>query len=145
MKCKKCGAELEEGVLYCRECGTKVTNGEIRICTECGATVAGDAIFCPECGTRLDGRDADESEREPSTYDVNLYTEENDDNKYSGYIDAGSLKTVIKQAGKTKGNSSTKVKSALLLIAVLFLLLMFIPRILSDGSLGTDAKNASVP
>lgn len=143
MKCKKCGAELEEGVLYCRECGTKVTNGEIRICTECGSTVAGDAIFCPECGTRLDGRDADESEREPATYDVNLYTEENDDSKYSGYIDAGSLKTVIKQAGKTKGNSSTKVKSALLLIAVLFLLMMFIPRILSDGSLGTDAKNAS--
>lgn len=24
MKCTKCGAELSEGVLFCRECGAKV-------------------------------------------------------------------------------------------------------------------------
>ena len=28
MKCKKCGAELKEGVAFCRECGAKVEDEE---------------------------------------------------------------------------------------------------------------------
>ena len=28
MKCRKCGAELDDGVLFCRECGTKVVFNE---------------------------------------------------------------------------------------------------------------------
>lgn len=28
MRCKKCGAELADGVLFCRECGTKVESSK---------------------------------------------------------------------------------------------------------------------
>lgn len=151
MKCRKCGAELEDGVLYCRECGNRVASDEVRICIECGATVAGDAIFCPECGTRLDGKDVDAAEREPASYDVNLYGEDSD-SKYSGYIDAGSLKTAAKQFGRTKASSRSKSRPALLLIAGLLLLLMFMPRMLFHGIGGTgtgdkktsDATNSMV-
>lgn len=144
MKCKKCGAELENGVLFCRECGNRVVvSDEVRICTECGANVAADAIFCPECGTRLDGRDADTPERKPASYDVSLYTEEEDDSKYSGYIDAGSLKASAKQSGKKKFNSPAKYKSIALLLAVLLILVMLIPRLLFHGTGRVGDKNVS--
>ena len=146
MKCKKCGAELEEGVLYCRECGTKVTNGEIRICTECGATVAGDAIFCPECGTRLDGSDADVSEREPASYDVSLYTEEEDESKYSGYIDLGSSSSVAKKSSYANREKHSKFKPTLMLIAVFLLAVLLLSRLLfhNGSGIGSDKKDGSV-
>ena len=28
MKCSKCGAELQEGALFCRECGAKAENAQ---------------------------------------------------------------------------------------------------------------------
>lgn len=48
MKCQKCGAELEQGVLFCRECGNKV---EAKMfCRECGAELSLGAKFCSSCG-----------------------------------------------------------------------------------------------
>lgn len=48
MKCQKCGAELEQGVLFCRECGSKV---EAKMfCRECGAELSPGAKFCSSCG-----------------------------------------------------------------------------------------------
>lgn len=48
MKCQKCGAELEQGVLFCRECGSKVPAK--MFCRECGAELAPGAKFCTSCG-----------------------------------------------------------------------------------------------
>ena len=54
MKCSKCGAILEDGVLFCRECGAKVeAQPKKRFCRECGATVPDGAKFCTECGARI--------------------------------------------------------------------------------------------
>ena len=41
MKCKKCGAELADGVLFCRECGMKVEPMK-KFCHECGAELPDD-------------------------------------------------------------------------------------------------------
>lgn len=56
MKCKNCGAELAEGVLFCRECGAKVEPVEKkkRFCRECGTEFAEGTKFCPNCGARID-------------------------------------------------------------------------------------------
>jgi hypothetical protein len=48
MKCQKCGAELEQGVLFCKECGSKVA--EKRFCRECGKELLPGAKFCSSCG-----------------------------------------------------------------------------------------------
>lgn len=54
MKCKFCGAILEEGAIFCAECGTRVGNSaDVRRCTNCGAPMEADAVFCAECGTRI--------------------------------------------------------------------------------------------
>ena len=52
MKCRKCGAELAEGVLFCRECGAKVEKRQ-RFCSECGSELPEGVKFCPECGTKV--------------------------------------------------------------------------------------------
>ena len=54
MKCSKCGADLEEGVLFCRECGTRVDAPQKRFCRECGAALTGSAKFCTECGAKIE-------------------------------------------------------------------------------------------
>ena len=54
MKCAKCGAELEDGVLFCRECGAKVEIPRKRFCRECGAPLANGVKFCSECGAKID-------------------------------------------------------------------------------------------
>lgn len=55
MKCTNCGADLAEGVLFCRECGAKVENAlpKKRFCRECGAAIPAGAKFCVECGAML--------------------------------------------------------------------------------------------
>lgn len=55
MKCSKCGAELQEGVLFCRECGAKAENAENvkRFCRDCGAKIQEGDKFCPNCGADL--------------------------------------------------------------------------------------------
>lgn len=52
MRCRKCGAELAEGVLFCRECGAKVEKRK-RFCSECGSELPEGVRFCPECGTKV--------------------------------------------------------------------------------------------
>lgn len=50
MKCQNCGAELQDGVLFCRECGSKIKK---RFCRECGAEIKEDSRFCSNCGANL--------------------------------------------------------------------------------------------
>lgn len=55
MKCQKCGADLADGVLYCRECGAKVEVAAPtkRFCRDCGAENEAGAKFCTNCGANL--------------------------------------------------------------------------------------------
>ena len=52
MKCKNCGAELAENVLFCRECGAKVAPQK-RFCRECGAQLEDGVKFCFNCGAKV--------------------------------------------------------------------------------------------
>ena len=49
MICNNCGAEIEEGMKFCGECGEAVP--QVKICVSCGAEIAIRMKFCPECGT----------------------------------------------------------------------------------------------
>ena len=53
MKCQKCGAELEEGALFCKDCGAKVEFQKIRFCRDCGAEIVEGSRFCSKCGADL--------------------------------------------------------------------------------------------
>ena len=48
MICNNCGAEIEEGMKFCGECGEAVP--QVKICVSCGAEIAIRMKFCPECG-----------------------------------------------------------------------------------------------
>lgn len=55
-KCAECGAELQEGQLFCHGCGAKVDSGraeEMAYCQYCGAKVEAAQVFCPQCGKKL--------------------------------------------------------------------------------------------
>ena len=54
MKCAQCGAELKEGVLFCRDCGAKVEKiRKKRFCIECGTEYPEGTRFCSSCGANL--------------------------------------------------------------------------------------------
>ena len=55
MKCSNCGADLKDGVLFCRECGTRVEEQKMRkrFCRECGSEYAEGEKFCQNCGASL--------------------------------------------------------------------------------------------
>ena len=88
MKCVKCGAELDDGVLFCRECGAKVINNEVRFCRNCGKEIKAGSQFCSYCGAPLaldflvkaDSGDADES------------TLDNDNSELKANLEQKSLK-----------------------------------------------------
>ena len=52
MKCRNCGADLDNGVLFCGECGAKV-EPQKKFCRECGNNIPLDARFCSHCGADL--------------------------------------------------------------------------------------------
>ncbi len=56
MNCKHCHAELEEGVLFCQECGAAVEENETETaltCRQCGAELKLGAKFCNQCGAAV--------------------------------------------------------------------------------------------
>ena len=56
-KCAKCGAELQEGTVFCPKCGARAAEekpaapAKIK-CSNCGAEMDEGAAFCPKCGSR---------------------------------------------------------------------------------------------
>lgn len=55
MNCPKCGAELSDGVIFCKECGYRVPQEtKFRICRECGAKLEDNAKFCSSCGSKVE-------------------------------------------------------------------------------------------
>ncbi len=85
MKCRQCGAELDEGALFCRTCGAAVSPepepepilfepepepvaASAGRCRVCGAELDEGALFCRTCGaaTSPEPEHADESVPEPA-------------------------------------------------------------------------------
>ena len=54
MKCKKCGADLPEGGIYCSVCGER--NDGKKTCPKCGKPIDENTVFCTYCGERVDGK-----------------------------------------------------------------------------------------
>lgn len=54
MKCKKCGADLPEGGIYCSVCGER--NDGKKPCPKCGKLIDENTVFCTFCGERVDGK-----------------------------------------------------------------------------------------
>lgn len=52
--CGNCGAQLEEGVKFCPNCGTSINweQGTFT-CGNCGGEFNGKVEFCPHCGTKV--------------------------------------------------------------------------------------------
>lgn len=54
MICPKCNKEIEEGSIFCTECGSKIeVKEEVFYCEECGNKLKKGSAFCTECGTKV--------------------------------------------------------------------------------------------
>ena len=54
MECKKCGATLADGAIYCNTCGARL-DGK-KLCENCQNWNEESSVFCGFCGTRIDGK-----------------------------------------------------------------------------------------
>lgn len=54
IQCKKCGAENEDGALFCASCGAR-TDGK-KACPACGKFIKEENLYCNYCGARVDGK-----------------------------------------------------------------------------------------
>lgn len=67
LACANCGAVLEEGMMFCTECGTPVAKAAAfedeacETCPNCGAPMEKGMKFCTECGTSLEAPAANPS------------------------------------------------------------------------------------
>ncbi|MCM1328113.1 MAG: zinc-ribbon domain-containing protein [Ruminococcus sp.] len=95
-KCPACGAAVEDGNLFCGECGHKFDddNGTNR-CPKCGEPLAEGDMFCGECGYRFDtpadtARNSSVQTRvEPPRSSYN-YSSNTGNTSSSGYASAGN-------------------------------------------------------
>lgn len=53
MFCSKCGSEIEDGAIFCGNCGAPVeqTNNQEMHCSNCGSKIEEGTLFCRNCGT----------------------------------------------------------------------------------------------
>lgn len=54
MECRKCGTTVNDGDLYCLQCGARL-DGK-KECQFCGKEINENAVFCSFCGKRIDGK-----------------------------------------------------------------------------------------
>lgn len=54
MICPNCNNEIEEGSVFCSECGSKIVKKEeVVFCGECGKKLTKGSSFCTECGAKV--------------------------------------------------------------------------------------------
>ncbi len=51
--CNGCGKQLEEGIKFCSECGTKVFIRPTK-CPKCAKSISTDDKFCQNCGEHIE-------------------------------------------------------------------------------------------
>ena len=158
MKCQKCGAELEEGALFCKDCGAKVEFQKIRFCRDCGAEIVEGSRFCSKCGADLraiDSIDAMNSIKEnkpDNSHETNPYS-----NSVSQTVSheigdfTNKIPDVANSIGKSKVNKESKSENlttvlvAILIIAIICIAL--IPRLLNKEGKekNKETSNFSIP
>lgn len=66
-RCPACGALLEEDMVFCVGCGTKVKQEETNTkqCIKCGCRLPAEAVFCTRCGAKQELREENPAEGRP--------------------------------------------------------------------------------
>ena len=111
MKCSICGADLADGVLFCRECGNRIGTAQKRFCRVCGAKLKQGEEFCTECGARIEVSTAIPSKKlskEPNVYDAPADTVIADSSNSKEYKERPPADKLEKS--KTSGTNNKKKK-----------------------------------
>jgi DNA-binding transcriptional MerR regulator len=51
--CSKCGTQNRDETKYCKNCGTRLADGDSIPCSKCGASNLSSSLYCNRCGEKL--------------------------------------------------------------------------------------------
>ncbi len=154
MKCPKCGVEITEGILFCRECGAKLDTFQNRVCRECGAALAEGAKFCTECGAKVeipilvsdetaynsDSHDAAPEQNMPVS-DAPVEKKPHKKEK-TGKSNSEGASTAVKT--KPVQSKKKKSKTPLIIVAILFLFVAFAISVLGKSAPSNPETSGAV-
>jgi len=172
MKCNNCGAELDNGVLFCKDCGAKVEVKKVAFCRESGSPLADGVKFCSNCGADVNavnnlGNTSAQPKVQPKVQPTPARTQSSPKSSNpsdiinskmqeasSKFSEAASkFSDTVSSSVKSSANKATKQnpknnKNALILICIAVVLLLFVA--LSRGgkddkSNDTQTSNTNIP
>lgn len=76
-RCMRCQALLEEGQVFCPECGAS----QKKVCQQCGSEVQDDQAFCSSCGQKVTDSIGINSQNAIKQFNANLEREKNKSRK----------------------------------------------------------------
>ncbi len=147
-KCVNCGADMEDGDVFCPSCGQKYEEQVIEekeekrnVCPNCGSENEDGSLFCATCGTKLIEESLDESVKEEITTEEIV---DNEPSKEENVIEEAKTEPVNNET--TNNNAPVikekKNKTGLIVgvvaavVAVVTVVVLFATGVIGGGSLG---------
>lgn len=145
MKCPNCGAELENGVLFCKDCGYKLNNeNDNKFCRECGAELEKGVKFCSYCGADVNAinkilKSNEEQEKENNKTEPESNNESKKEINVKNAI-ADKLPE-IKMPDNIPSNLKAKLSNSKYIIIAAAVVIVFLIILIGFGSSNDDSND----
>ncbi len=140
IKCQNCGEEIEDGAVFCWNCGSKVVHMQKMFCHGCGAPIKPGVRYCACCGTDVDGLDGPMEDNYVVTNEImdgRKASESSSNEEVISIADKFNVNTLHSVNNKKEDKNKEGKKNPLLKVLAVILLIYIVAFIVSLGKTPT--------